>query len=374
MGVLSILLCMSFPITFSSGFHFDLRQIPFILGSLYGGYRVAIWQYLSILLFRYLLGGDEIYVNVLVISLILLLVPLLKSKYSGMTMRGRAFISMGLVLISGTLTMLPIFMLPDTPDFFSMQFIGIQVFGMWLATYLVETLRNNIKMRDEIIKAEKTSLISQLSASISHEVKNPLTAVRGLIQILDEFDFPEEKKKELSKVAMSELDRALMILSDYLSLSKDPIENKETLDIVDELKYVIDVMTPYANMQSVEIHMNFQANSYYVSGERQKFRQCLINIVKNGIEAISGKGEVRISTFHSENQAFIRVSDTGCGMTLEQIQRLGTPYYSTKEKGTGIGMMVVYNIINSMNGQIEIRSEKEKGTCFSISFPLDKNI
>ena len=369
--LLSIILCMSFPISFSSGFNFDLRQIPFILGVLYGGFRVGIWLYLGIIAYRILLDGGGTYVNFISVTLILLSVAYLKKMFFKLCLLKKMTVTVILSFLFGSLTMITADLFSYVPNYFPFEYVALQMLGIWLTTYLVEiVVRKNIQIREEFIKVEKMKLISQLAASISHEVRNPLTASRGLLQLMNETEFPIEKKKELFEIAISELDRAQLIITDYLSLAKTQHENKETLNIIEEIKHVVEVMVPYANMQSVEIHTQFINYEYYISGEKQRLRQCFLNIIKNGIEAITNQGTVQIHIFHLKNNVVIEITDTGCGMTKEQVERLGTPYYSTKENGTGLGMMVVFNIINAMHGRINITSEKSKGTCFSITFPL----
>lgn len=370
----SIILCMSFPISFSSGFNFDLRQIPFILGVLYFGFRAGIWLYLGLIAYRFLLEGGGIYVNFLSVTLILLSVPFFRTTYLNLSLMKKMTVTVILSLLFGSLTTITTDLFSYVPNHFSFEYLALQMFGMWLTTYLVETVvRKNIEIRDEVIKVEKMKLISQLAASISHEVRNPLTTSRGLLQLMNETEFSIEKKKELFGLAISELDRAQLIITDFLSLAKTQHENKETLNIIEEMKHVFEVMVPYANMRSVQIHTKFKDNEYYISGEKQRLRQCFLNIIKNCIEAIHDQGTVQIHILHLKNNVVIEIIDSGCGMTKEQVQRLGTPYYSTKENGTGMGMMVVYNIINSMQGQLNITSETGKGTCFKITFPLTEN-
>ncbi|HEY4551451.1 MAG TPA: ATP-binding protein, partial [Bacillus sp. (in: firmicutes)] len=107
-------------------------------------------------------------------------------------------------------------------------------------------------------------------------------------------------------------------------------------------------------------------------GEKKKFQQCLINILKNGIESMPDNGHLQIRQSVTNDMIKIDIRDEGKGMTQEQINRLGEPYFTTKEKGTGLGMMVSYSIIKSMNGTIKVTSEYGKGTCFTLKLPIFK--
>jgi two-component system, sporulation sensor kinase B len=136
---------------------------------------------------------------------------------------------------------------------------------------------------------------------------------------------------------------------------------------------VIDILRPLANMSSVEIQTSLIP--FNVKGEREKFQQCLLNIMKNAIEAMPNGGLLDIYVSLNKNNILIRISDTGVGMTREQLERLGEPYFTTKgTKGTGLGMMVVYRIIESMNGTIQITSEVNKGTQVSVYLPLIQSL
>jgi len=113
----------------------------------------------------------------------------------------------------------------------------------------------------------------------------------------------------------------------------------------------------------------------FIKGDRQKFRQCFVNVLKNAIESMSTGGYLTISTEFSQSYVTIMVKDTGVGMKSEQLERLGEPFYSTKgKKGTGLGMMVVYSIIRAMDGSIWVESEEEKGTTFLFEFPTITSI
>jgi two-component system sporulation sensor kinase B len=162
-----------------------------------------------------------------------------------------------------------------------------------------------------------------------------------------------------------------MIISDYLSLAKPDPEQIEPIHIRDELTYIANLLQSYANIQSVQIATIFISDKpFYIMGDKFKFRQALLNIGKNAIEAMHGGGLLKLEAAEVPNKVVISVADTGIGMTEEQINRLGTPYYSTKDKGTGLGTMVSFSIIKKMGGTITIKSEPGKGTVYHISFPL----
>ena len=134
------------------------------------------------------------------------------------------------------------------------------------------------------------------------------------------------------------------------------------------------MISPLATMNGVEIEQiikDSEQKQYMTNGERKKFQQCLINIMKNGIEAMKSKGgKLQIHLYSSQGTVKIDISDQGVGMSQEQINRLGQPYFTTKEKGTGLGMMVSYSIIKGMNGTIHVSSEPRKGTSFSLALPV----
>lgn len=128
-------------------------------------------------------------------------------------------------------------------------------------------------------------------------------------------------------------------------------------------------MLSYANLKGVDVEIRSEPDLYII-GDRQRLRQSIINIAKNGIEAMGEQGGfLKLTVSKQKSNVILRISDTGTGMTEEQIRRLGTPYFSTKEKGTGLGTMVAFNIIKNMTGKVVIHSELGKGTDFKLIFP-----
>ncbi len=246
----------------------------------------------------------------------------------------------------------------------------IHIIGMSVSTLLLEVILTNFQVLQNLVKAEKLQTVSHLAASISHEVRNPLTASRGFIQLLSD-DISEETRKQYVDIALQELDRATEVINDYLTFAKPTLDRAERLNISEELQRAVKVIMPLANMNAIQIQLSLlPSDSYSVRGEKKKFQQCLINILKNGIESMPNNRSLHINQTYYKNTIQINIRDEGTGMTQEQIDRLGEPYFTTKEKGTGLGLMVSYSIIKAMGGTVLVTSEQGKGTCFSLRLPI----
>lgn len=363
---------MSFPIEFFPGFHFDLRHVLLIIGALYGGYYFSSWLFITVLAFRFFLGGDGIYVNFFVITLISLCVPLLSDIYSKLKLYQKVLVAFILAEVSAVLVILLSHLVLQSPFEFhttSIKYFVVQGLSMGLVVYLVETMKYNAQMRKELIKAEKMSILTQISASISHEVKNPITITQGFVEALEDED-SKERRKEYVGYILEELQRAQNIIYEFLALTKPELDSMTSINISKELSYSVNLMKPFAKSHKVKIEVENIDDQCMILGDRQKIRQCFINLIKNSIEAMENGGELWIKANKNSNRISIDIIDNGVGMTPNEVSKLGTPYFTTKEEGTGLGMMIVFNIIKTMKGDIKVESEKGKGTKFMITFPL----
>jgi two-component system sporulation sensor kinase B len=371
----AIIVTMSFPINLN-GLTYDFRAIPLAIGSLYGGIPVLILLYLTLILYRYLMGSPNelIYAMSLIPSLIVVIFFL--RNYSSLKLYQKIILSVILSAIIKLITfsiylssIQQIELLFNKPTATIETYI-LSGFIVGLCVYLIEFLNKYFHMQEEVINSEKMKIVSDIAASVAHEIRNPLTAVRGFIQLLGSEALDKDKKNYYQQICLEELDRAQLIITDYLSLAKPDPEMIESINVNDEINYLSNVLLTYANYNNIQINVVLSEDSpLLVVGDRYKFRQALINIGKNAIEAMNNGGILEIKTNKINDQIVMVISDTGIGMTSEQIKRLGIPYYSTKEKGTGLGTMVSFGIIKKMNGKIDIRSELGKGTEFKIIFP-----
>jgi two-component system sporulation sensor kinase B len=374
--VLSLILCMAFPVAVNEDFSWDLRRIPFILGALYGGYKLGFLLLFLMLIIRFFMGGDGFYLTFLSFLPLTVMLFFVSSYYLKMSVKHKVMVSCLLTCLSVLIT---IFL---SEQFFNtglatimwVEYFVINVIGILITTFLWEVMRTNFDVLQKLIKAEKLEVVSHLAASISHEVRNPLTVSRGFMQLSSDEELSPQKRKQYVDTAIKELDRAAEIINDYLTFAKPALEKKEKINVFEEVRQAVQVITPLSNMNAVQIRLDSVNNeTAFVFGDRKKFDQCLINFLKNGIESMPNGGELRIHIDDDHPYLHVSIRDEGKGMTREQINRLGEPYFTTKETGTGLGMMVSFSIINGMGGKIDVVSEPGKGTCFSIQLPSIKS-
>ncbi|MBH0349107.1 MULTISPECIES: sporulation sensor histidine kinase KinB [Bacillus] len=376
---ITLVLSMTYSICFGDVCGYNFHPIPIVSGFLYGGI-VGLIPAVIYVAYEWALKGINLLPVIEVIFL--LIVPLFLSKKWSLFSRDKklilAFIISSLyVLVSLVIGMINVLLETGFTPYVSHLYSGyifaslIMVMTMVFQVYLTEYLNENAILRTEMQKSEKLNIVSELAASVAHEVRNPLTVVRGFIQLLESTE--DVKNKDYMRLVLAELDRAEQIISDYLNLARPQIEKKEHICLSAQLIEMTTLMSSFAAMQGVYLQVEI-SESLYTIGDKTKLKQAIMNVVKNGIEAIQGnKGYLKVTAMQKDETIVIRVKDSGVGMTKEQLARLGQPYYSLKEKGTGLGLMVTFSILQAHNGTLEYKSESGKGTEAIIILPAVRN-
>ena len=216
-------------------------------------------------------------------------------------------------------------------------------------------------------KSSLLSAVGQMAAGIAHEVRNPLTAVKGFLQLMRE----TADSKEYLDMTVSEVEKIEVLIEEFLSLAQPKSTACEPLQLTPVLDGVISLAEFKAVLNDVRIIKGYEGENVSVMGEPNQLRQVFTNIVSNAIEAMPNGGALRIEVDDSINgHTIIRFSDQGCGITEERMAHLGQPYYSTKEKGTGLGLLVSSKIVHEHHGKINFYSEVGKGTDVDVILPL----
>ncbi|MFC7371584.1 PAS domain S-box protein [Fictibacillus iocasae] len=229
-----------------------------------------------------------------------------------------------------------------------------------------------LKKTEEMLrKSDKLSIVGQLAASIAHEIRNPLTSLKGFIQL-----FLENRDVDAGRyylIMHDELSRIEHIMSELLLLAKPQVKSYKSTEVKSLVSFVSTLLERHALVQNIHIITDVEDDLPFVLGEENELKQVLINLIKNGIEAMSDGGVVLVKAFKEDDQVKVQVIDQGCGIPKDRIDRLGEPFFTTKEKGTGLGMMVSYKIMKEHNGDISIESTLGKGTIITLSFPVHTN-
>jgi two-component system sporulation sensor kinase A len=220
-------------------------------------------------------------------------------------------------------------------------------------------------MEELMIKSEKLSVVGELSASIAHEIGNPLTSLKGFLKLFEEGIVP---KKEYLSIMKEELERIQEVSNEMMALAKPSIANYEYANLKEIVYSVKNLFDTEAFKKSINIVVEIPQSKIIIYCVKNQIKQALINVIKNAIEALNG-GTITISIQKVNEKFEIIISDTGPGIPQEILLRIGEPFYTTKEKGTGLGLMVTYRIIHNHNGCVAIKSKINEGTTFIITIP-----
>ncbi|EIT87468.1 PAS/PAC sensor signal transduction histidine kinase [Fictibacillus macauensis ZFHKF-1] len=229
-------------------------------------------------------------------------------------------------------------------------------------------ISQRMEAEEMVRKSDKLSIVGQLAASVAHEIRNPLTALKGFIQLFQTRGVIDHNQKYY-EIMFEELNRIEQIITELLILAKPQSKTLETKDIKELIHYVIDLLSRQALVHNIHIVCDIKETLPAISCVENELKQVFINLVKNSIEAMPEGGVIHIAGSKHEDGIEIVIHDQGCGIPPESINKLGEPFYSTKEKGTGLGLMTSYKIIREHQGQISIDSTPGNGTTVRISLP-----
>jgi len=226
--------------------------------------------------------------------------------------------------------------------------------------------------QEALVQQEKLAVLGQMGAGIVHETRNFLSTIKGRIQLIDVLTENQIIKNHISKIN-NNIDELNMIMSEFLFLSKprqSTLQEASMYDIVNSIKGMIEALSV---INGVAVDFDLSDDEMYLLCDEAQIKQVILNICKNAIEAMADQKSARlkVSTGYNKqaNEMFIKISDNGKGISKEDLDKIGTPFFTTKQKGTGLGLNICYGIIKEHKGRIEVESEIGKGTTFTILLP-----
>ncbi|MUT66551.1 PAS domain S-box protein [Paenibacillus sp. NEAU-GSW1] len=242
------------------------------------------------------------------------------------------------------------------------------------AIVAVASITRNITARkhtEEVLRrSEKLSVVGQLAAGVAHEVRNPLTTLRGFVQLLKR---DGKLAPAYFDIMLSELDRINFIVSELLVFAKPQASRYQLTDIRETLNDIVMLLDSEANFYNIRIITRFDDNVPLLKAEPNQLKQVFVNVMKNGIEAMKDGGDLTVELIcHSEDSILIRIADQGSGIPEQDMARLCEPFFTRKDEGTGLGLMVSQQIIDNHKGSLSFSSELGVGTTVEIKLPLQQ--
>ncbi|WP_404449500.1 PAS domain S-box protein [Sutcliffiella horikoshii] len=226
------------------------------------------------------------------------------------------------------------------------------------------------EMEDQLRKSDTLTVVGELAAGIAHEIRNPMTALKGFIQLLQN-SMKEDQYAMYFDVITSELKRIESIITEFLVLAKPQAISYQRKNVTVIMKETLDLLSAQASLENVQFTTSIEEGLPDIYCEPNQLKQVFINILKNAIEVMAKGGTVSVDLEKvEEEQVLISIKDEGTGIPEDKLKKLGEPFYTTKERGTGLGLMVSYKIVEEHNGTIEVSSELGKGTTFHIRLPI----
>lgn len=239
--------------------------------------------------------------------------------------------------------------------------------GLQFRTVITDITERKL-MEKEITRMDRLHLVGEMAAGIAHEIRNPMTTVRGFLQSF-------MRRKEFTQfnsqleLMISELDRANSIITEYLSLARTKPVNQSLQSLKAILGTLLPLIESDALLKGMWIITELSGDIPDLILDAQEIRQLILNFARNGLEAMSPGGQLTVGTFREAEQVVLFIQDQGEGIPPELQQKLGTPFLTTKENGTGLGLSICYSIAHRHNAKIDVKTGIT-GTTFMVKFPL----
>ncbi|MGG4441004.1 EAL domain-containing protein [Brevibacillus fortis] len=235
--------------------------------------------------------------------------------------------------------------------------------------FIIRNHTKHVQTEEFLQKIDKLSVIGQMAAGVAHEIRNPVTSIKGFVQLLRR----DQWKREYFDIMLAEFHQLESVLREYVFLSRDCTEPYEPRKIADLLRQVTGIVQAQLELHDLVLDVK-EVEGTTIWCDQNQIQQLFMNLLSNSVESMQEGGTIHILARMKESeQVMITIIDQGCGMEEERLKRLGEPFYSTKEKGTGLGLMICYKIIQAHGGYIHFSSAPNKGTTVEVSFPLRKS-
>lgn len=239
---------------------------------------------------------------------------------------------------------------------------------------LYEDLRDYVRQVEDsqqaLLRAEKMAAAGRLTASIAHEVNNPLQSVQNCLHLAGREDLPAEKRKEYFELAQAELERLMKTMQRMLDFYRPGAVKVEQVDILELLEHVLSLTSQQLGQRQIEVEADLPESLPAIFAVSSQIQQIFFNLILNSLDAMPAGGRLKIRAREFEHGVEIVFQDTGTGIPENKRNNIFEPFFSTKEGGTGLGLTVSYNIVTAHGGTLDLVNEHEPGACFRLFLPI----
>lgn len=226
---------------------------------------------------------------------------------------------------------------------------------------------------EQLRRADRLSALGELSAGLAHEIRNPLGALEGAVQILKRPQLPQETRHEFTEMASNEVDRLKVLLTNFLDFARPQPPQRTLTEPKLLLESVSKLASETAKMAKVRIQIE-TAGTEPIYIDAEQIKQVLLNLVLNAIQAMPQGGEVILRGCRSEEATILEVIDQGPGIPPENVERIFDPFFTTRAQGTGLGLSIAHQIVGRHGGEIVVLNNPGRGATFSIRLPLSASV
>ncbi len=353
--------------TFNTTYDVLLVNIPFIISILYMR-KVASSLLAIVMIVFYFFHGynlDVLLIEYMVYLLIFIIMNKKKKSYN--------YILLTFLFIKGVSLTIENFYLIGNDNAVTLCKIFLSLIAFYLIGVLVINIINifekTISLNQTLKELEREKNLKNSLFKITHEVKNPIAVCKGYLAMMDYDDI--DKVKRYNSIIQDEIDRTLDIMDNFSEYTKIKI-NTDIMDVDSLIQDTISSMKMYLENCDVKINYNFDdKDEILINGDYNRLKQVIINMLKNSCEAIEGDGKIDITLKKSKRYVIIKLKDNGKGMTEEELEKIGQLFYSSKDKGCGIGVSLSSEIIRLHQGELKYKSVLGEYTEAIIKLPYD---
>lgn len=225
---------------------------------------------------------------------------------------------------------------------------------------------------EQLKRADRLSAIGQLSASIAHEIRNPLASIEGAVNVLEKPQTSEEMRQEFREIIRKECRRLNQLLTNLLDFARPRMPQYQEVEIDQLLGSVIGLVVHAAGQSGVSLRKELPLDLTRVECDSEQLKQVILNLVMNAIHAMPDGGEVLLAARQQDSNILIQVKDQGVGIAEEDVEKIFDPFFSTKKGGTGLGLSVAHRIVSQHNGTLTATRNADKGMTFSVLLPIHR--